>query len=316
MALPAVDAVVIGAGAGGGVVAKELATAGMKVVLLERGRWVTPFDCRKDDLRNQRTTILGNAFGPDDDGNPRVLVDDRGGERILKPSEGGYNNNAACVGGGNGHSGRFAAAGNIVVVKIDLLGEGIVAFVLGRENLLSDGRRRGGFDAVAYTGFEMNQKNIEAVVALNFVAEGFDVLDSHDVDAGASGEIVDGTEAFGSEVGCVVVHDLIVEYANVFAALARKIRKIENAYAASVVGHDVVIDVGVFGIFDFEAVHVELGAIAAENYIFGLADVEARISRAAGDGIFDRHPPGRNCFERRGLSGATRSPAIRRCACS
>ena len=82
MALPAVDAVVIGAGAGGGVVAKELATAGMKVVLLERGRWVTPFDCRKDDLRNQRTSFLGASFGPDDDRNPRVSVDRRAGREL------------------------------------------------------------------------------------------------------------------------------------------------------------------------------------------------------------------------------------------
>ena len=41
-------------------------------------------DCRKDDLRNQRTTILGNAFGPDDEGNPRVLVDERGRERVAQ----------------------------------------------------------------------------------------------------------------------------------------------------------------------------------------------------------------------------------------
>ena len=33
-----VDAVVIGAGAGGGIVAKELATNGLGVVLLERGK--------------------------------------------------------------------------------------------------------------------------------------------------------------------------------------------------------------------------------------------------------------------------------------
>jgi choline dehydrogenase-like flavoprotein len=95
-----VNAVIVGSGAGGGVVAKELATAGLSVVMLERGKWYTAADCRKDDLRNQRTTILGNAFGPDEEGNPRVLVDDRGKERILKPDEGGYNNNAACVGGG------------------------------------------------------------------------------------------------------------------------------------------------------------------------------------------------------------------------
>ena len=64
MGLKHVNAVVVGAGAGGGIVAKELATAGLSVVLLERGKWHTAFECRKDDLRNQRTWVLGNAFGP------------------------------------------------------------------------------------------------------------------------------------------------------------------------------------------------------------------------------------------------------------
>ena len=39
MALPHVNAVIVGAGAGGGIVAKELAEAGLSVVLLERGQW-------------------------------------------------------------------------------------------------------------------------------------------------------------------------------------------------------------------------------------------------------------------------------------
>ena len=95
-----VDAVVIGAGAGGGVAAKELATNGLSVVLLERGNWYGPNEDRKDDLRNQRTTILGNNSGPEDEGNPRVVVDLAGRERIVFPSQGGYSNNAACVGGG------------------------------------------------------------------------------------------------------------------------------------------------------------------------------------------------------------------------
>ncbi len=95
-----VNAVVVGAGAAGGIVAKELATAGLTVVMLERGPWYTAHDCRKDDLRNQRTTVLGNAFGPDDEGHPRVSVDAGGAARTVLPSEGGYNNNAACVGGG------------------------------------------------------------------------------------------------------------------------------------------------------------------------------------------------------------------------
>jgi choline dehydrogenase-like flavoprotein len=96
-----VNAVIIGAGAAGGIVAKELATGGLSVLLLERGKLLTALDCRKDDLRNQRTTVLGAAFGPDDDsGQPRVFVDGQGIASTVQPSEGGYQNNAACVGGG------------------------------------------------------------------------------------------------------------------------------------------------------------------------------------------------------------------------
>jgi choline dehydrogenase-like flavoprotein len=108
MALKHVNAVVVGAGAGGGVVAKELACAGLTVALLERGKWYTAFDCRKDDLRNQRTTALGCAFGPDDERNPRVVVDQNGRQEIVKPSDGSYSNNAACVGGGTFSYGAMA----------------------------------------------------------------------------------------------------------------------------------------------------------------------------------------------------------------
>lgn len=108
MSLGRVDAVVVGAGAGGGIVAKELAQAGLRVVLIERGKWYSAFDCRKDDLRNQRNSTLGNAFGPDDERNPRVVVDPGGRERVVVASEGGYQNNAACVGGGTASYGAMA----------------------------------------------------------------------------------------------------------------------------------------------------------------------------------------------------------------
>jgi choline dehydrogenase-like flavoprotein len=108
MALKRANAVVIGAGAGGGIVAKELSTAGLSVVLLERGKWYTPFETRKDDLRNQRTSILGCAFGPDDERYRRVVVDQDGNESIVVPSDGAYNNNAACVGGGTFSYGAMA----------------------------------------------------------------------------------------------------------------------------------------------------------------------------------------------------------------
>ena len=107
MALKHVNAVVVGGGAVGGIVAKELAEAGLSVVLLERGKWSTPFDDRKDDLRNQRTCVLGNSFGPDER-NPRVYVDAKGQEHIVPSNHWAYSNNAACVGGGTLSYGAMA----------------------------------------------------------------------------------------------------------------------------------------------------------------------------------------------------------------
>jgi choline dehydrogenase-like flavoprotein len=106
--LKKVNAVVVGAGAAGPIVAKELAFAGYRTVLLERGKWNTAGDCRKDDLRNQRTTILGHPFGPEDEGNPRVILDAKGKARVVEPSGPGYHNNAACVGGGTLSYGAMA----------------------------------------------------------------------------------------------------------------------------------------------------------------------------------------------------------------
>jgi choline dehydrogenase-like flavoprotein len=103
-----VNAVVVGAGAGGGVVAKELSAAGLSVVLFERGGWVSFEDHDNDELLSQRTTVLGNAFGPDDDRYRRVVVGDDGSTEIVYPSDGAYNNVAACVGSGTVSYGAMA----------------------------------------------------------------------------------------------------------------------------------------------------------------------------------------------------------------
>jgi choline dehydrogenase-like flavoprotein len=47
----AVDFLVIGAGAAGGVMAKELSTAGFRVVVLEQGPYLTEKDYRHDEIR-------------------------------------------------------------------------------------------------------------------------------------------------------------------------------------------------------------------------------------------------------------------------
>jgi choline dehydrogenase-like flavoprotein len=108
MALKHVNAVVVGAGAGGGVVAKELSEEGLSTVLLERGPWPGFDDHDHDELISQRTTVLGNAFGPDDERHRRIVVDRDKSTRVILPSEGAYNNNAACVGSGTVSYGAMA----------------------------------------------------------------------------------------------------------------------------------------------------------------------------------------------------------------
>jgi len=103
-----VNAVIVGAGAGGGVVAKELSTAGMSVVLIERGNWISYDDHTNDELLSQRITVLGNSCGPDDNRYKRVYVEPDGKKRIVLPSEYEYSNNAACVGSGTVTYGAMA----------------------------------------------------------------------------------------------------------------------------------------------------------------------------------------------------------------
>ncbi len=107
MALRHVNAIVVGAGAGGGVVAKELSEAGLSVVLFERGGWVSFETHGQDELLNQRTTVLGNAYGPDDR-HPRVHESSPGRWSTVNPNEWGYGNNAACVGSGTVSYGAMA----------------------------------------------------------------------------------------------------------------------------------------------------------------------------------------------------------------
>jgi choline dehydrogenase-like flavoprotein len=95
-----VNAVVVGSGAGGGVVAKELSTAGLSVVLFERGGWISYDDHTDDELISQPIAPLGTSCGPDDKRYRRVVVNPDGSSRIVLPSEGDYNNIAACVGSG------------------------------------------------------------------------------------------------------------------------------------------------------------------------------------------------------------------------
>jgi choline dehydrogenase-like flavoprotein len=108
MAQKHVNAIVVGAGAGGGVVAKELAGHGLSVVLFERGGWPDYDRHINDELISQRTQVLGSAFGPDHRKHPRVRVYPDGSRQVVTPIRGDYGHNAACVGSGTVSYGAMA----------------------------------------------------------------------------------------------------------------------------------------------------------------------------------------------------------------
>jgi choline dehydrogenase-like flavoprotein len=95
------EVVIVGAGAGGGVIAGVLARAGKRVLLLERGPATLDLaSTGRDHLRNQRLSAYGVNAGPSK-AHPRVFVDWKTGEeRTVVAHEGGYGNNAVGVGGG------------------------------------------------------------------------------------------------------------------------------------------------------------------------------------------------------------------------
>jgi choline dehydrogenase-like flavoprotein len=93
------DAIIVGAGAGGGIAAAVLTSAGKSVLLLERGKPLGFDDIGRDHLRNQRFSRYGINAGPDLT-DKRVFVDVDGHAHEVNPIDNGYSNNAACVGSG------------------------------------------------------------------------------------------------------------------------------------------------------------------------------------------------------------------------
>ena len=99
MANAKADVVVVGSGAGGGVVATELAEAGLSVVVIERGKAYTAASFNHDELDCQYS--VPPAYGPSVFNNPRTFrFTDRDEAKLVYPCVNGhYGKTAAAVGG-------------------------------------------------------------------------------------------------------------------------------------------------------------------------------------------------------------------------
>jgi choline dehydrogenase-like flavoprotein len=92
--------IVIGSGAGGGVVSRKLTEVGIEVLCIERGDYLRRADVPMDHLRNHRFARYGHNVGPYITGNPRVIAVDGTRPRTVPPHHPTWGNNAMGVGGG------------------------------------------------------------------------------------------------------------------------------------------------------------------------------------------------------------------------
>ncbi len=102
MSEASVDAIVIGAGAGGGIVAAELAQAGLRVALLDRGRNFSAADSDDDELTGSQApwNRTGQRFGPDFVETQSYRPDPGTASREVSSRDGYFSINGWCVGGG------------------------------------------------------------------------------------------------------------------------------------------------------------------------------------------------------------------------
>lgn len=94
-----VDVCVVGSGAGGAPLATQLAMAGARVVILEKGPWYKQEDFDHDEIKNCRR----NYWAPYPSDEPHLLQ--RPGDRKPRVTNSGWTSN--CVGGGTVHMSGF-----------------------------------------------------------------------------------------------------------------------------------------------------------------------------------------------------------------
>jgi len=142
-----VDACIIGCGAAGSVLAKELSEAGWKVVVLEAGPWLDT----DEDLRQDEVTMRGKFDWVD-----RRWID--GNEEMIH----GHRRDGRGVGGGTIHYGAVAAArlaGGLQTLLDQRCRQRLAAYLCRTRTLLRP--RRAGAKAVGPAPHALGPEAIE-----------------------------------------------------------------------------------------------------------------------------------------------------------
>jgi len=102
MSMESVDVAVVGAGAGGGIVANELARSGLRVVLFDRGRHFSAADFNHDELSDSQApwNRNGRRFGPDFAEIQTYRANPESPGRIVSSRDYDFSIVGWCVGGG------------------------------------------------------------------------------------------------------------------------------------------------------------------------------------------------------------------------
>ena len=121
-----------------------------------------------------------------------------------------------------------------------------------------------------------HNRHVHGIVVAHIVAKNLDIRIGHDQHPCSARDEANDIALWCEIVGVVGIA-LVVEYPNMMPALLRQVRQIEDQDAAGIVGQLIGIDISIIAVLDLEAGHVIFATAVADDDVFRLADINARV---------------------------------------